>query len=1466
MSPIFDGFMTFAGDEVINVARTKAYVAAGYAPAGAEINVCDDCDSLLEMIGEDGPYSSPLIDDAPWFETSNPDSWDFAGIIPLEITGTSGSTRTAATTELTTDGGVASRVRYAGRTIAVSALLVGKTGCAVESGLSWLTTVLGGTSCSGPRQQGPAGACSGDELCMFTCCPDTLDETPVEGEYVTVPVETTDPGWRTVSGTWESIIYKPPQDGGRFTPVELPAGVVTNLVVNPSFEVDTSHWQVSQGTLVRTAEPWGSRVGDWSGKITAGAALAETVNASATVDGSTAILSATGTGSVTNPTVESVLAGPVDVNGSTVTLAGSGQMVPGPGQNVTFGPTDSWPVVEGQVVDWVTTIGANDAALGVQSSLLFYDSVGALAATVNGALAEIRAGSYSASRVSTIAPYVAPAVIATNLTPNPNLEAGSTTGWATNDATRWATANSTTSPISGSRSLVTTRQAASPSRTASSILINSAPGVRIPVTAGQQYTIGLDVKTENPPVVEATNLAFNPIGTAPVTTYWTPTRGTLAAAADYLRLTVTDATVAAQAQRITSPLTVGAAGSIVVAPGQTIRVVGQVRSSASNGMTATIQWMDAANAAISSTSGIVKTANPSTWTEVEVSGTAPANTVYAQVQFGIYTGARAVNDTFDVQKVYVGTAMAPMPWFDGNTAASGDYSYRWTGTANGSTSERVRANPPVKTVTATNAASNPNLESGLTGWATANASLYTISLDTTAPISDTQSAMLTRTATSPDAYVGAFNVNGMTPNAWIPISNGVPITVGFDIKTELADRAIRVSLNQYDSAGAFISATPTTIPVASTVAGQVQRVVQTITPNAVNAARGYLIVSARSNGANPAAGERFWMDNLRIGGDGAYFDGDTPASGGNFYRWTGARLTSTSERYTETPNLRKISLNASFDVGGSSTATVIDNVQPGVVTRIVHTLTAPAGSSGMYPACIVDASNAAVVIATGERVWHDNLVIEKGATSGAYWDGSSPASGTLSYRWTGAVNASTSQRLQSGGTTVKVVMTAVRTNADGGGAPAAGSSFYVDAAALFIGLRRAGHGYIDGDTRDTTLVTYDWTGTPGLSTSTATAIGAQPELDAPAQDCAEESIFTWNLSTQSGEVRVIPAAKSADTGAFVWYGPSYTVHGQASLPVTADQAWGDWIPVLLVDTAPGAEPFIVNPSVRRTRYTTVEECAENLMRSYLDVTTTSGPTVVEKIIFNCGEYALKVEWTMFVGNPFIYGPERLLAHRIWTHDALPSTVPGKEGSLAPNVDSLLVGDITATESSCSTKAPAFVSLSDPNCPGFITPPAVPTITDDCLYHPATYSRTVIAVPASYAPGNDEGTLVITLTSDHLTKRGVRIRIYPDPTGDGYVGIENCDFCEEFTVTYLPGNAVMTINGVTRRITTRPPGSNQEVVSSASVRGPNGGPFDFPALLCNMGYLVVVDNPNVLEDFYQSGGQLWVDVAMRTATG
>jgi hypothetical protein len=302
-------------------------------------------------------------------------------------------------------------------------------------------------------------------------------------------------------------------------------------------------------------------------------------------------------------------------------------------------------------------------------------------------------------------------------------------------------------------------------------------------------------------------------------------------------------------------------------------------------------------------------------------------------------------------------------------------------------------------------------------------------------------------------------------------------------------------------------------------------------------------------------------------------------------------------------------------------------------------------------------------------------------------------------------------------------------------------------------------------------------------------------------------------------------------------------------------------------------PFDIDPTLTHVLYRDIEDCADQITRSFLDATTISGPTLVERIQSSCGEQIFRVEWTMVAGNPAALGPIERLATAVWAETGDPFAPLVSDYALAYGVQSGRVeGTINDADTLCNTTSqPAVLSVFDPCCPGFITPPSVPYIADSCFDRPTTYERTWIQIPKDYAPEIEDGLLSITLTNDGHNKRGLRIRVYPDPIGSGYNGIEECDFCDEFFITFIPANAVWRLDGDNRRVTTRPAGGTQEIVSSASVRGRAGGPFAYPIMQCNTGYVIVVDVPaqyveNCGTDCIgMDQGSTWIDVTMRRST-
>lgn len=83
-----------------------------------------------------------------------------------------------------------------------------------------------------------------------------------------------------------------------------------------------------------------------------------------------------------------------------------------------------------------------------------------------------------------------------NQVTNPNVELNSE-GWYTNDPATSSFVRSTTSPISGSASMMSTRTPTAPDTCVSSNYIGNAGGdTGIPVVVGQTYTVSIDVKSE----------------------------------------------------------------------------------------------------------------------------------------------------------------------------------------------------------------------------------------------------------------------------------------------------------------------------------------------------------------------------------------------------------------------------------------------------------------------------------------------------------------------------------------------------------------------------------------------------------------------------------------------------------------------------------------------------------------------------------------------------------------------------------------------------------------------------------------------------------------------------------------------------------------------------------------------------------------------------------------------------------
>lgn len=168
----WNGWFEYDGNEIINVTRTEQY-AKNLGATWLRPQFRNDV--LPFMLGDGLRYSTPLLDDAPWVDEDAPESLDFWGLYPLDVTGLEDSSRTSTVLESLGEGGFPGQVRNATKAIVFSGVLVAATEAAADYGMRWLKQALNGGACNGNTPQ------SGGQLCYLSSPPDMdLPELQVE--------------------------------------------------------------------------------------------------------------------------------------------------------------------------------------------------------------------------------------------------------------------------------------------------------------------------------------------------------------------------------------------------------------------------------------------------------------------------------------------------------------------------------------------------------------------------------------------------------------------------------------------------------------------------------------------------------------------------------------------------------------------------------------------------------------------------------------------------------------------------------------------------------------------------------------------------------------------------------------------------------------------------------------------------------------------------------------------------------------------------------------------------------------------------------------------------------------------------------------------------------------------------------------------------------------------------------------
>ena len=285
-----NGYFSFAGSEIINAERTVAYAAA--LTPGLRVDDCERCQGLRYLVNRRSPfgplrfrfgrdvedqtrYRSPLLDKPDWYDDNDPDTWGFAGIYPLSVSGIEDGGKASSVTELNQDGGFLGAGRRASKEVKFTGLLIGDSDRSLDAGMRWLRRALEGSDC------GDGSQCFGDDLCYLSACPECAPLSGIDSTALAaVRASGTVPGdsdWQEFGGAWV-----PDHDAGTSTYTSsLTAVTRTNLIPNPSFHPNATLTELRRNLVTNPSFAIG--LNDWTVNGSGTTARDQTTHPSTTI-------------------------------------------------------------------------------------------------------------------------------------------------------------------------------------------------------------------------------------------------------------------------------------------------------------------------------------------------------------------------------------------------------------------------------------------------------------------------------------------------------------------------------------------------------------------------------------------------------------------------------------------------------------------------------------------------------------------------------------------------------------------------------------------------------------------------------------------------------------------------------------------------------------------------------------------------------------------------------------------------------------------------------------------------------------------------------------------------------------------------------------------------------------------------------------------------------------------------------
>lgn len=317
---MFTGYFSLGGIEVGN--RRRAYEYARLSECPMTWLKLPSCEPVENVLGH-SIYTPLEMEQAPWWEPDNPEmSRRFFGFYPLSITNISDSTWVGSIREGIQSGGVNGPGRHAARQVRVRGFMVARGEDALEHGMTWLTHAITPGRCDVHGD-----TCGNVDMMFFAACPRDQDfangETGEQYDDYVRSLRRYIHGVKPLSGViivnqmrrgefyaYEVEFTLSAEDGHVYGFTEFPdlatseastvldspynlltvpsaekleandptSLVATNLVTNPSFELNTNGWShfssdvsgsisAGNGSPTLTRSTILAAVGDYSGMV-----------------------------------------------------------------------------------------------------------------------------------------------------------------------------------------------------------------------------------------------------------------------------------------------------------------------------------------------------------------------------------------------------------------------------------------------------------------------------------------------------------------------------------------------------------------------------------------------------------------------------------------------------------------------------------------------------------------------------------------------------------------------------------------------------------------------------------------------------------------------------------------------------------------------------------------------------------------------------------------------------------------------------------------------------------------------------------------------------------------------------------------------------------------------------------------------------------------------------------------------